>query len=1420
MLLVLLHGHNMASTGAIAAYRGYRNQALYALHRILKSQPQGVFYQPERYEDLTVFKDSGELLEIIQVKDFTDNLTLSDFSPEKPDSFFRRCLKLIKEHPHASVKIVSFGPIGPEMRNAWAGERNSRIAIENKLSSHGFSSFDVESLFQNIEILSAAENILRDDVFSFLNSSLAGGDPENAFDLLHYWLYRASEKRELITYDTLVAKINGVGRYLSERAAYYQEWFTSIVPLEDTPIGEDEREKLALEFYQGVSTQYKHILGRFDVVREDKLQLVETALQKKRVVIIHGASGQGKSTLAYRYLRESVPEKWRYEIRLIEDRQHALRIARALSGHANAVNAPMVIYVDVSSRNKGWPDIIKELSNQNNFYVLVTVREEDFRREYISKNDFDFESIELTFDEKEASRIYEKLASINQPTQFLSFKEAWNSFGSRGPLMEFVYLVTQNESLFGRLNSQVIRLQDMVREGKMGKNELELLRIVAVASAYDARLDIKLLCEILNLEVPARTLDSFEKEYFLRQSADKKYVEGLHPIRSSIIAELLTDALFNPWLKVASDCLPIIVEDDLEIFLLYSFSRHTEDASSLFDKLLSLQPKTWTGLAGVFRALLWLGLFQYIQGNRELIQTLIERFGAGWHLFLDFDIANVSGGFSTAWFKELDFIPEENKRIIESIQEKQLPKEAVFMFASQWISKVEQSIIVPGTLSDWAAMSELCFWLGHLNIESPILMVVNEHLADGALETLTLDYVSDLHLALSLIWKTRFDLWLDEKKEKVLNHFKEETNTVFIEDDGETMRTHFIIELENSQETPDDQTVTPDYNDNKYHYEALRRIKLLRKLSPVRQKYGSQGYGHRFEILKLLHDDTMKTGIPANQFPPAWGTKLNSLFLNLSTYTFRPETWREYTDSVHQARNMILDSLRELQNGLTAHYRKQKTINIFKDYIDSENWEKCRLVTSNLPAFPKCIIDEWGFVDEGKIKHGSSASFDRPSNPGLGTKHTSGWMELSLNLRQYHKYLTALKKFTNSLSNFYQQSKDVIVLNAILGKAKSLEEREKILSIADENEIKTNWAGLSAYNLAEALKALPIFQKEFRQLFYLFVDKDALGTLEKRESEIITKSWSLWYQFALHPGRHFHNSEKEALEKIENVLKQIRKEIRRHFSKLNRTGINATVLSKTVTWEDNPTLWITFDIPDPVNFYESFESVMNTLKLAIGIVENNSLKHYALEFWWPTIVVIPLVKGKSLSKTAWKLNTSILAMGTTLGEENWWNYMQHPIPSDSWDKLGLSAWEHPRLDLVNRFHSAVAFFSFFIAHLNDFNRLPELDEKGTNLLQNYVLSLSNKVSETLQLFFDSLSEMLNYFNNLERDEKERRPQLLEAMKMLIDIHHQITNGKEFQGKVEMGLSETKEWIPHLKEALGHAELVRLLWIADILESFH
>ncbi len=70
-----------------ATYRGYRRQALYALFRLFdEGLPEGAVIQPEGHEDLAIFDSAGSLVEIVQVKDHSDNLAVSSFKP----SFYER----------------------------------------------------------------------------------------------------------------------------------------------------------------------------------------------------------------------------------------------------------------------------------------------------------------------------------------------------------------------------------------------------------------------------------------------------------------------------------------------------------------------------------------------------------------------------------------------------------------------------------------------------------------------------------------------------------------------------------------------------------------------------------------------------------------------------------------------------------------------------------------------------------------------------------------------------------------------------------------------------------------------------------------------------------------------------------------------------------------------------------------------------------------------------------------------------------------------------------------------------------------------------------------------------------------------------------------------------------------------------------
>jgi len=1406
----------MFSVDATATYRGYRLQALYVLFRILNSEDSHrLTFQPEGREDLAIFREAVELVEVIQVKAYSDNLTISTFSPEKPNSFFRRVVELSRKHPQAAVKIVSFGPIGPEMARAWDIDANERRSVTQKLLGYGFSPDDIDTLFRSVQLVKEDESGVREKVFTFLRESLVGGDPEHAFDLLHYWLFRASERKEKITHDSLIAKINGVGRYLVERATYHQEWFTSIVPIEDSPIPENERETLAEEFYQGIAARYEHILAGIDVVRDDKLREIELAFRETKVVIIHGASGQGKSTLAYRYLHDFVPEQWRFEVRLIEDRQHALRIARALAGHANVVNAPMVIYIDVLPSYGDWPDLVRELTQYPNLHLLVTIREEDWRRASISGADFQFKSLDLAFDEVEARQLYPRLASVRTPDRFLSFENTWGRFGSGGPLLEFVYLITQNESLRERLRIQVQRLQDAVRAEELHPNELELLRLVSVASAYGARVDLKVLVEQLKLPEPKRTLELFKREYLLRRSPDERLVEGLHPIRSAILVDLLTDPVLVPWSGVAGTCLPMIIEDDLEVFLLHAFSRRKDDAPKLLEELLSYQPGTWTSLAGILRAVLWLGVREYVADNQELICETFERTGRAWSFMLDFDIANVSTELAASWWKDLDAIPDQMKEAIEDFQSRQSPKEHVFVYATEWLGRQSRTLAPPSTPSDWAGVAEVNFWTSHLHVDSPIPSWLTEADLEDAIDALPLQYLGDVVLGLSFAWGNRFYAWLDKNRARILNSFRQETQTFAVEDDGETIRAHFVVGFERfAGHNVDDQAIH-NTRDNGLHDEALRRVEILRKLLPDRQKYGCQGYGHKMGTLALPFDDTEKTGIPVKMLPPPWPVTINSLFDHLGIYPLRPKTWQEYAQAAHQLRETILDSLQDLRRALAVHFRRQNPVELLGNYINTANWDQCHLMTNSPPLLPQCAVDEWGFVGEGRLRKRDRTDASLSDKRELGTKKPAKWAEIAFNLWQYRDYLAIFQDFTRSLSNFYEQSGHVLALNPILGKARSNEARETIRQAAVNRGVKTDLDGLSTHNFAEAFQALPRFQEEFRQHFSQFFDERSLGRLEQRERDVFMRTWSLWYQFAFHPGRIWQNAEQEAFKRLNDAVAQVRRNIRRHFRKLS--GIQATILSEDICWGGQPALWIAFDIPDPVDLYTAFESVMNTLKAAMGTVESNELKRYALDFWWPMIAIVPLLKGKSLTKTAWRITTSVFLSGSAFKEDDWWNYVLHPLPPEVWERLGLQVWEHPRLESANQFQSAVAALSLLVAHICDLDRLPEVDEQGERLLQDYVRSQSSHISEVFQQVLDRMAEMANYFNSLTTEEQEQRPVLVAAIQALVEMRENIMPGKDFDGELKMNLTSAREWMQRLETARVQAELVRLYWVADTLD---
>lgn len=1393
-------------SGAQASYRGYRLQLLYTLERLLTADAaEGLTFQPEGREDLAV-RDAGDrLIEVIQVKSYA-SLTLSDLAPDKPDSFLHRAVRYLESETPPAIRLVNYGSFGPEIRGAWKGVERDQNQVTRKLLPHGFSRESIERLFTRIQLVAKDELESTATAHSTLQQSLTAGDPATAFDLLNFWLFRIAEQRQVVTSSILLQRLAAVGRFLAEQASHHREWYTVIEPLIDRPLQDEERAELQAEFYAGVQTRYEHILADLDFRRDAKLTQIADAFLNHRVVIVHAASGQGKNTLAYRYLQDAFPSHWRFAIHLIEDRRHALSIARALAGHAAAMQAPMAVYIDVSHRDLAWTDLVKQLQRYPELQVLVTIREEDFRRANVSGAEFDFTPVELSFDEEEARLIFERAVAIGASTAFLDFAEAWDRFGGQGPLMEFVYLLTQTVTLEERLREQVNRLRDRVRCGVLGSDELHLLRLVAVASALEARLDVRHVVGVLNLPEPTRTLELFEKEYLIRRSADQCQVEGLHPIRSSILTALLSDPVIHPWLDTAIQLLPIIVEADLEGFLLHALVEHIPERVAVAEAAMLVQIQTWTGLAGILRALLWLSVAEYVKANQPCVEAAHAEFGDGWNFVMDLDFGGIVPQEVKEWWKRLDdLIPSERQARFDSIRRMQEDPRRALDLVAKWLSELSVTPQSPKSDADWSGLALIGFWAGHLQAGTHICDLVSDDELDRATATLSLEAIADLATAFHAIDPPRHAAWLERNQQTLDTRLAEDYRIVSIERQPDLLRIHFMP-FWGSDETQHDRRVSGDSSDP-LHGETMERIRLVRKLYPGHGTYHSEGYGYRFGSMKsVLDDSTTKHGIPAASlaFEPA--TALTSVGYGVGAYRFRPNTWDEYVERLLQRRQMVIASLDQLQRGLIRYLERDQGFNVWGYVYGATKWYECESILSQSIPLPKSAVDPWGLAWESMSDEAVGSLEQRPSIPR------------ALILQKYKPFYRAQRDHCTSLYNFFSQAPHVMLRNAVIGKRRDDDpERQRRLALLQRQGANVDTAHLSTMNLAAARDSLRTFQAEFRQLLGHRRLPASLEQLEQTEHDLLASIWQYWYFFANRPWHSCANPRTQIRNSIALSQRVLGDRIGSALMGVDRTG-RASVMQVSEAWGSTPSIWIRLDVDDPIALYECLQRVLSALATTLAPIDFNDLEYYIIDQSWRYVAILPMIRGRMLAFTAWKLHTFGTVRKGTPGEGDPWLYVPQAIPDDVLPRLGIELWQFQDLSLANQLSEQVATLSLMAAQLADLARVPALEEPGLRVVQEELNRRAQLISTALQAAYDTMAAMLDRFNALSTQEIGERGRLQEAIGAITEMAGMIkpTNAETQSHLVT--LDQFAEYAKRLEQARSLAEAARLLWVSDVLTA--
>lgn len=111
-------------------------------------------------------------------------------------------------------------------------------------------------------------------------------------------------------------------------------------------------EELLNDYRMGVNASPDHIRSGCDLRRGRWLNEIRDRFLKNNIVLIKGASGQGKTTLAYRYLIDNYPELNIMCIQRVTSENQAIDILTVLRG-LNA-RKDIIVYIDVEPYDIQW----------------------------------------------------------------------------------------------------------------------------------------------------------------------------------------------------------------------------------------------------------------------------------------------------------------------------------------------------------------------------------------------------------------------------------------------------------------------------------------------------------------------------------------------------------------------------------------------------------------------------------------------------------------------------------------------------------------------------------------------------------------------------------------------------------------------------------------------------------------------------------------------------------------------------------------------------------------------------------------------------------------------------------------------------------------------------------------------------------
>lgn len=999
--------------GTEAAWRGFSTQTMYIANRLLIAE-DGLKLFPEHIEDLMIMKE-GQIIELVQVKNLSSDLSLSDLSPKKEDSFFRRCLKY-KSKEDICLKIVSFGEVGYEMDCMLQSEERSNSNIANKLSEYGYDTEDIKWLLKHLTIEKVKESSLENSINNELKKYIETLGAYNLiYDSLIYYIYRLSRVKGSTSKDEWELKIADIAKNIRSIDSIYKQYQKTIIPLHEYKSNET-KEQLNKTYKMGVNATPDHIRNNLDIHREKWIKEIEDRFARNNIVLIKGASGQGKSSLAYRYLIDKYPELNVMCIQKVISENHAVEILCALRGLSDRKD--IVVYMDVEPYDIQWLWICeKALELGLDIRILISIRQDDFQRSPIDYSKHSFEEISLELTKVEAEEIY----AVFNDGSYLSFEEAWDSFGEKGPLMEYIFMLNESKTMVERIEAQI---ENIIIHEDEADSWLENLAVISLAGMHNNSVSIENLCKRVSCNQRLKMIKYFEKEYFIQVTVNNTYVECLHVLRAKIIFDTLMKKNVFDKERILINTLGVIEHNATQMVVEYV--DEIGDVEGLINKLKDINYLSIEVYADVIKALLWCEVNVYSKINSDIIQEGDKLFN---NQFMSLGNTDITGLLQTDLSQSIYEIFNKVNPNFEQQMKNQISKlpllKLQYKFLDDFLEATYKKIfewfeIKDCDLTPWGYT---LFWMAYRNLYLP------ERTADCITLNTNLDEILNFTLG---IGKQKWFNTRNELAKAIIPSILQENKIIYYEITENKVVALMYVDLEEKDEKP--------------HSRLMKMISICQRLFPEKEKYNVKILGYK--LLEGVKVSETEKNISKEHLHFVWITQLNRYFLDMQKYYTIPKDWQETFEIIVNARNAVLNYIQIFLKAIEKFYRNE-SLKIFNgDDYKLKKKRAIEITSTNPYIAPKCAVDKYGIRNDNYVVNREENKYSTKSFMETDKQHIS-----SLS----HDYFSYLHAFC--------------------------ENAEVLLIDAKEKNERSQKSRIAYFNLIQALNKVKVFQNKFDNYF-------------------------------------------------------------------------------------------------------------------------------------------------------------------------------------------------------------------------------------------------------------------------------------------------------------------------------------------------